>query len=234
MAMVAAISRYEITEKEEELEHKQIKSIYRARMPEEGWEEMKSDFESELFEIEKELKPVVKILLMDGQRALWSYGNSKAEFDDYKKLIDFYHACEHLGKVVNIVFKEDWERKRWYKEWKKKLKREENGVGKILNSIAYFKKEKRLKAKEIKALKAEEKYFKNNKELMTYKEFVEQGWPIGSGPVEAACKTIVKTRMCRSGMKWEKEMGQHILHLRTLAKSERWEYFWNSYLSAVA
>ncbi|MBN2211618.1 MAG: hypothetical protein JW709_09510 [Sedimentisphaerales bacterium] len=55
--------------------------------------------------------------------------------------------------------------------------------------------------------------------------------PIGNGPVEAACKTIVKTRLCRSGMRWSRVGGQRILSLRTYVKSRRWDSFWRHYLN---
>jgi len=63
---------------------------------------------------------------------------------------------------------------------------------------------------------------------MEYKRFRDNGWPIGSGPVEGACKNIVKQRLCRSGMRWSIPGGQAILTLRTIVKSNRWKEFWNA------
>ena len=56
-----------------------------------------------------------------------------------------------------------------------------------------------------------------------------EGRQVGSGPVEAACKTLVKTRLCRSGMQWSWKGGQRILQLRTYVKSKRWDAFWSQY-----
>ena len=64
---------------------------------------------------------------------------------------------------------------------------------------------------------------------MNYAAFRQQGVPIGSGPVEAACKTFVKTRLCRSGMRWSWPGGQRVLQLRTYIKSDRWDAFWEQY-----
>ena len=50
-----------------------------------------------------------------------------------------------------------------------------------------------------------------------------------SGPVEAAAKTLVKTRMCRSGMRWSRPGGRHVLSLRTYLKSGRWDAMWQRY-----
>ena len=66
-------------------------------------------------------------------------------------------------------------------------------------------------------------------DLMDYARFRRNGWPIGSGPVEAACKSVVKTRLCRSGMRWSRSGGQNILSLRTYVKSHRWDAMWRQY-----
>ena len=78
-------------------------------------------------------------------------------------------------------------------------------------------------------LKIEQTFFRRNGERMNYAHFISQGLPIGSGPVEAACKSVVKSRMCRSGMRWSRKGGQKILNLRVYAKADRWEIFWNNY-----
>ncbi|MDR1492221.1 MAG: hypothetical protein LBT05_05835, partial [Planctomycetaceae bacterium] len=61
--------------------------------------------------------------------------------------------------------------------------------------------------------------------------FRDEGLPIAGGVIEAACKSVVKTRFCRSGMRWSRTKGQAILTLRTILKSERREAFWNVYKS---
>ncbi len=55
------------------------------------------------------------------------------------------------------------------------------------------------------------------------------GLPIGSGPVEAACKTIVKARMCQSGMRWNRESGGNVLNLRVIKQSGQWDQVWHRY-----
>ena len=67
---------------------------------------------------------------------------------------------------------------------------------------------------------------------MRYLEFTEQGWPIGSGMVEAACKTLVTQRLKRSGMRWNTDGGQAILTFRSAAQSQRFDRAWNLVASA--
>ena len=58
-----------------------------------------------------------------------------------------------------------------------------------------------------------------------YYSLVKQGLPIGLGVTEAACKMIVKQRLCQSGMKWYEKGASITLSLRTLERSNRWEQF---------
>jgi len=64
---------------------------------------------------------------------------------------------------------------------------------------------------------------------MNYASFANRNLPIGSGPTEAACKTIVKERMCRSGMRWTRTKGKSVLTLRAIHKSKQWNATWNEY-----
>jgi hypothetical protein len=71
-------------------------------------------------------------------------------------------------------------------------------------------------------------YFKNQQPLMKYAEHLSQNLPLGSGVTEAACKTIVKQRLCCSGMKWKEAGAAVVLSLRTLSHTiGRWEQFWS-------
>ena len=70
-------------------------------------------------------------------------------------------------------------------------------------------------------------YLKANDDRMDYARAAKEGYPIGSGVTEAACKTLVKARICGSGMKWHEESMQQVLCLRALRQStDRWEQFW--------
>ena len=73
-----------------------------------------------------------------------------------------------------------------------------------------------------------------NAERMRYTEFIRLGLPIGSGPVESACKNIVNARLKRSGMRWSIEGGQNVLNLRVHLKSDRWAPAWETYLNRAA
>ena len=71
----------------------------------------------------------------------------------------------------------------------------------------YYEKTRSLSKSRRQALASQRTFFQRNKSKMTCADFRRRGLPIGSGPVEAACKTLVKTRLCRSGMRWSRESG---------------------------
>jgi hypothetical protein len=63
---------------------------------------------------------------------------------------------------------------------------------------------------------------------MNYAESLEANLPIGSGVTEAACKTVIKQRLCQSGMKWIEKGAGIVLSLRTLVLTKgRWQQFWD-------
>ena len=71
------------------------------------------------------------------------------------------------------------------------------------------------------------RYFRRNRHRMRYADTQARHLPIGSGVVEAACKTLVTERLKRSGMRWGPYGGQAILTLRSLVQSRRFEYAWS-------
>jgi hypothetical protein len=206
------------------------KSHYIAKMPEKKFIEFKQEATFAVADLEKHLpkEGVIKILLMDGARSLWSWAREQECFEGYDWLLDFYHATEHLSKAADLIFgKRSTKAKKWYRKWRGKLKHTEDAVDGLIRSMG--RQIKRLKGKRQQDAEKQRNYFINNREMMNYAIYVAEGLPIGSGPVEAACKTIVKARMCQSGMRWNKESGANVLNLRVLTKSDEWDKMWPLY-----
>jgi len=229
-AMVGAISFYGSVE-DDQKGPERLTSYYSARMPEDGAVTFKRDFEQCLEALQSKLSPdTTRVLLCDGHRALWNYVDHHEHFNDYEKLVDFYHTQEHLSKAAEALFgKNSMDGKRWYAKYRTKLLERDAGVESVLRSIDYHSRTCRLSKSRREDLAAEWTFFRRNQHRMHYACFRRRGLPIGSGPVEAACKSIVKTRLCRSGMRWSREGGQRILDFRCHVKSGLWSQFWDTY-----
>ena len=72
-------------------------------------------------------------------------------------------------------------------------------------------------------------YLRSNAGRMDYPTYVANGWRIGSGPIEAACKQVVNARLCQAGMRWGAPGADEMCHLRALYRSEpsQWAAYWN-------
>jgi len=208
-----------------------LQSRYITRMPEARAPTFKKHFEAELAHAETQVnEEVSKVLVLDGARGLWKYVEARDCFAGYEKIIDFFHTTEHLSTAAEALFgKQSSQAKRWYNKYRAKLLEEDLAPQAILRSIDYYLETLRLSKSRRQDALAQRTFFMRNKHRMTYADFRRRGLPIGSGVVEAACKSLVKARLCRSGMRWTRKGGQHILHLRTHIKSGRWDTFWNAY-----
>jgi hypothetical protein len=96
------------------------------------------------------------------------------------------------------------------------------GVEQVIRSLAYLRSKHPRKKRIAEVLG----YFRKHRKRMRYFEHKEFGLPIGSGPVEAACKTLVAQRMKQSGMRWGMSGGQSVLTVRGWTQSERFDRAW--------
>jgi hypothetical protein len=209
-----------------------LNSVYCARMPEERAVGFKKEFEGIIEEIGAKAgnSEMIKILLADGARPIWKYVEDNPLYKEFRLLLDYFHASEHLSLAAEAIFgKESASAGEWYDKWYHKLKFEKGAADGILRSMKHYQEAKRLSKSRREDLKKQMVFFKRNKEFMKYYEHVANGWPIGSGPVEAACKSIVKARLCQSGMRWSNRGGRNVLALRVLKQSKQWDTVWRKY-----
>ena len=95
-------------------------------------------------------------------------------------------------------------------------------VNKVIYALRYLLRKGRGKAEIRKTLG----YFRNNRSRMNYYHLAKDGYPIGSGEVEAANKVLVTQRLKRSGQRWGRDGGQGVLSFRALLKSDRFDRAW--------
>ena len=208
-----------------------LQSRYLARMPEDRALTLKAQLQNEVKSTLNRLpKNVTKVFVSDAATGIRKEVDTNPLFEDFEKIIDFFHTTDHLSNAAEAIFGQgNPEGDPWYESKRLLLLEDENGADEVYRSLLYYQKSYRYPKERRDSLAREIKFFRNNKSRMGYKRFRDNGWPIGSGVIEAACKSVVKCRFCRSGMRWTRTGGQTILTLRSLLKSDRWEAFWNQY-----
>lgn len=167
------------------------------------------------------------VLLIDGAAGLEHMGQDC--FKDAVQIVDYYHALEHAGKVLEaLTGKNHPDFKQQRSRWAKRL---------LKDKVASLIKETRQASADTPQAKAVEEalgYFDRNVERMQYGTFRKNGWFIGSGVVEAGCKTVIGARCKQSGMFWSEPGAQNILALRCIQSSQRLDSFWKHRLSQHA
>jgi len=126
------------------------------------------------------------------------------------------------------VFRKKAERDLWLADRLRRLKYKQGAASRLIKKMEGFEALPQLSESAREDLAASLTYFRNHKHQMNYPRYCAQGWPIGSGVTEAACKTLVKQRLCASGMRWKEKGAAVGLSLRSLVRSTgRWQQFWS-------
>lgn len=160
------------------------------------------------------------VILTDG--AEWIKTIIGMHFPGATHIIDLYHAREHLVDLTKQLFDRDLKRLNRYKDrWWDNL--DEGNIEKIIEEA---KEQLPKDPKAGKDARQEIGYFEKNKERMRYKEFKGQGLFLGSGVIEAGCKSVVGQRMKQSGMEWSVRGANAIIALRCMEASGRTEDYW--------
>lgn len=162
------------------------------------------------------------IILGDG--ATWVWGLADEHFPGATQIVDLFHAREHLAELSKLVYSGDrLKAKQWRDERLAQL--DEGAIEALLTSMRRLRPATQKVQEEVrKAIH----YFATNCERMRYREFRRQGLFVGSGVIEAGCKTIVGQRLKLSGMRWSLRGANNIISLRCAQLSGRWEEFWES------
>jgi hypothetical protein len=189
----------------------------------------KSTFKTRMvYEIKhvKQLYPdALYIGIADGAADNWSFLEQYTSI----QITDFWHATEYLAETAEALFpgkKQHSDRKEWLKQQCHGLKHTQGAALGILSGIKEKIEDNKYTTKRLETIQKTITYFSNQAIRMNYAAQIKQDLPIGSCVTEAACKMIVKQRLCQSGMKWYQKGASIILSLRTLERSNRWEEFW--------
>ena len=150
----------------------------------------------------------------------------RGNFPRAVRIADFSHVAEHLSDLAKAWHPGDLatiaERKG---RWCHRLKHE--GGPAVPSELEAMEQVGR-SASALEVYRRVTQYVRNHQDRMDYPSYHAAGWQIGSGHIEAACKTVVNERLQRSGMRWSEAGADAVCHLRALFKgdAQQWEAFW--------
>jgi hypothetical protein len=166
--------------------------------------------------LERHLTPYnKKVILGDGAKWIWNWAD-----DNYPlaiQILDFYHAKEKLVIFANHQFLDKDQRKNWVEKQAEKLL--DNGVEQVIDVL------RKLRPRSEEGKKSKENainYYLEHEDRMMYKTYRNRGLIIGSGPIEAANKSVIQRRLKLSGQKWSIDGANAIANLRCLKESNAW------------
>ncbi len=200
-------------------------TIYLGATPEYGKATFLGRMEREIARVKAAHPQARYVGLADGAKGNWEFLGRHTEV----QVIDFWHAAEYLSGAGDALFAaEPGAKGPWLKSGCHRLKHETGAAGQLIRDL------KRLAA--AKGVSPDQEdvaaaitYFTNQSRAgrMEYAGLVGSHIPIGSGVTEAACKVLVKQRLCGSGMKWKEPGAAAVLSLRCLTYTTgRWAQFW--------
>ena len=169
------------------------------------------------------LARVRKVVVL-GDGAEWVKNLAEMHFPRAISIIDLYHAREHLSGLCRILFGSN----------EKRMERERRrqwallDAGRVEKIILHARRRLPVDPDLKKAAQAEIQYLDKNKERMRYAKFRAEGLFVGSGVIEAGCKTVIGQRLKQSGMEWTVRGANAIIALRCVMKSNRLEDYWES------
>jgi hypothetical protein len=168
-----------------------------------------------------------KVILGDG--ACWIWNLAHQYFPGAIEIVDLYHARQHLWELSAKLFPSDQRRrKRWTAQRLNQLDR-----GKIETLVQALRRFEPPDQPLAQVLSNEADYFERNAERMRYPTFRRQGLFVGSGVVEAGCKTLIAARLKRSGMFWTVRGANAIIALRCCRFSGKFEDYWEARSTAA-
>lgn len=219
-AMVGNISLYDIHGKRQH-------SIYIGEAPEYGKGTFLQRLETEISKVKKQYPKASYVGIADGADSNWSF----LEQHTSCQILDFYHVTEYLADVSHAAYpkkKDKAKRDTWLHEHCSNLKQRTGYAEILINEIEELDRKKSLTKTTREKLLSALTYVTNHRHMMDYAGHLDKNLPIGSGVTEAACKTLVKQRLCGSGMRWKEKGIKVILSLRALVQSKgRWKQFWD-------
>lgn len=164
-----------------------------------------------------------KVVMGDGAEWIWNLAHE--HFPGAVQIVDLYHARQHLWELARKLFPQDEaSQTAWIKIHQKRLL----DKGKIEKLVAALRALRPANPEVAEKIRTEADYFETNMARMRYPKFRRQHLFVGSGVIEAGCKTVIGSRLKRSGMFWTVRGANAILALRCCHLNGRFEDYWEA------
>jgi hypothetical protein len=164
-----------------------------------------------------------KVVMGDGAEWIWNL--AEQHFPGAVQIVDLYHARQHLWELARKLHPNDAvHQKAWIKVHQKRLL----DKGKIEKLVLSLRATESLNAEVLEKIRIEAEYFERNADRMRYPKFRRQHLFVGSGVIEAGCKTVIGSRLKQSGMFWTVRGANTIIALRCCHLNDRFEDYWES------
>jgi hypothetical protein len=167
------------------------------------------------------------VALTDGERALQILVGKKMKVT---LILDLLHVLEKVWKAAYVFHPEGSPEAELYARLMA-LRILEGNADQVIKGLRQTVTKRKLFGGKRKTLLSVADYFHRNRDRMRYDQYLSQGLPIASGPVEGACKNLIKDRMERSGMRWTELMAEAIVKLRALYLSEDFDAYWDFHIT---
>lgn len=156
-----------------------------------------------------------KVCIADGAKWIWNWVEDC--YPQAVQILDFFHAAEKLGCYAALQYPDRVERDKWMEQQQQRLRNNETDkiIAELQRSSGSTKEADKARTDVI-------RYYENNLSRMQYRTYLEKGYLIGSGAIEAAHRNVIQQRLKLSGQRWSVKGAQHIANLRASKKSNQW------------
>jgi len=202
-----------------------LHTIRRGQMPNCDPQDLCNLLANDVLQLREKRADLSITLLADGAPEMWNLLDDNfpaCVFGPVHSLIDFWHVIEKLAGAAKILGKGDAAKNEMVWRWRQLLRDRRDAANTIFAELHASGREEVMIDGE-RPVHDAITYLQNHALRMNYAGAIRKGLPIGSGNVEATCKTLVGVRMKRCGSRWHSDTGNHVLHLRALALSDRWD-----------
>jgi hypothetical protein len=202
-----------------------LHTVRYGRMPQGDIEQLCAGLAAEVRTLLRKRPTLHVMLLADGAPELWAHLdqalNKTTLGAPVHRLVDFWHLLEKLGKAAQVLYGEA-HASTVLQNWRLRLLNQGQTLGEIWAELQKSGSQG-VCVGTSRPVHEAITYLENHRPYMNYAAARKRGLPVGSGNVEATCKSLVALRMKRPGARWKEETGEQVLQLRALALSDRWD-----------